>query len=317
MEQVLNSAPVRRGGSNGVTLRMGVSHVRRGVPYVRELIKLSVRAHWQRSLTSRWLGILNSHPFLGTLAGCAPHLLHKVYRPYMSNTLCSERRLSALEQHYRFVIERGLDGVVLQAARGGMLLASFDGKCGAPYEVWLRAVAPLEREGELVLQLRTGQSLVYSLAFSFCGAHGRHVVNVGCLQGPRGETAPDLIRSSTRSLHGLRPKNLLIGLVRQIGQDLGCTHLHLVGNGNRVVHSAIRQGKVTADYDQAWEELGALRRPDGDFELACRALAPPALDEVESKRRSELRKRHALCGAVHAAVGERLCGRAAQPYSFI
>ena len=66
------------------------------------------------------------------------------------------------------------------------------------------------------------------------------------------------------------------------------------------------QGKVLADYDQVWEELGAVRRPDGDFELDCRDLAPPALEDVESKRRSELRKRHALCGIVHSAVGARL-----------
>lgn len=305
MHELWSTVPAGHGGSNGVTISMGVTHVRRGVPYVRELIKLSLRAHWQRSLTRRWLGMLNSHPFLGTLAGSAPHLLHKVYRPYLTNTMCAERRLAALEQHYRFIIEQGLDGVVLEAARGGALLSCFEGKCGTPYEIWLRAVAPLEREGELVLQLRTGPALVYSLAFSFSGSHGKHVVNVGCIQGPKGEAAPDLIRACTRSLHGLRPKNLLIGLVRQIAHDHGCTHVHLVGNTNRVVHGAVRQGKVLADYDQAWEELGAVRRPDGDFELDCRDLAPPALEDVESKRRSELRKRHALCGIVHCAVGER------------
>ncbi|RJG14879.1 DUF535 family protein [Massilia cavernae] len=306
MQGFWSSVPSWHGADNAVTLRMGVTHIRRGVPYVRELLKLSVRAHWQRSLTRRWLGILNSHPFLGRLACTAPHLLHKVYRPYLTNTLCPERRLAALEQHYRFVIEYGLDAVVLEAAREGSLLACFEGKCGTPYEIWLRAVAPLEREGELVLQLRTGGALVYSLAFSFSGSIGKHVVFVGCIQGPKSDVAPELIRACTRSLHGLRPKNLLIGLVRQIGHDLGCTHAHLVGNTNRVVHGALRQGKVLADYDQAWAELGAVRRPDGDFELECRDLPPPALEEVESKRRSELRKRHALCSTVHSAVGERL-----------
>ena len=71
MQQLWSSVPARHGGSNCVTISMGVTHVRRGVPYVRELIKLSLRAHWQRSLTRRWLGMLNSHPFLGTLAGSA------------------------------------------------------------------------------------------------------------------------------------------------------------------------------------------------------------------------------------------------------
>jgi uncharacterized protein VirK/YbjX len=110
----------------------------------------------------------------------------------------------------------------------------------------------------------------------------------------------------------LRPKSLLIGLARQLGQDLGCRHLTLVGNANRVVGSALRQGKVKADYDAAWEELGATRRADGDFDLDCRELAAPQLELVESKRRSEVRKRHALCMEVHGAVSLRVAGGGAR-----
>ena len=61
-----------------------------------------------------------------------------------------------------------------------------------------------------------------------------------------------------------------------------------------------------ADYDRTWTELGALRQEDGDFQIDCRALPAPDLSEVESKRRSELRKRHLLCVEVHAAVSSRL-----------
>jgi len=295
-----------RDGAAAVTLRTGVAHIGARLPYLRELAKLRVRAQWQRTLTRRWLHLLNSHPFLGQLAGSAPQLLHKVYRPYLTATLGPERRLLALEQHYRFIIAHRLEALVLQAARGGVALSEFEGKCGTPYEVRLYAVAPLEREGELVLQLRTGATLVYSLAFSFFGAEGAHALNVGCVQGARGAAAPELIRACTRALHGLRPKNLLLGLVRQIGHDAGCSHLQLVGNANRVVKGALRQGKVMADYDQAWTELGAVQRADGDFELDCRVLSAPQMEEVESKRRSEVRKRYALCSAVHAAVSERI-----------
>lgn len=289
-----------------VTLGTGVSHIQGRLPRLRELAKLRLRAHWEGKLTARWLSVLNSDPFLAQLALIAPQLLHKVYRPYLTNTWCQERRLHALEQHYRFIIAAGLKDLVLQAAGGGVLLSGFSGKCGTPYEIWLRAVAPMEREGELVLQLRTGGELVYALAFSFLETLGEHAIGIGCLQGSKGEAAREMVRAGTRALHGLRPKNLLIGLVRQIGHDLGCSHVHLVGNANRVVHSAIAQGKVLADYDQAWTELGAIRRLDGDYQLQCRSLAEPEFGMVESKRRSELRKRHALCGEVHAAVSASL-----------
>jgi uncharacterized protein VirK/YbjX len=291
-----------------VTLRMGVSHVRGTVPYWRELAKLKVRARVQYGLTRRWLVLLNSDAFLAQLAACAPHLLHKVYRPYLSTTLCAERRLQALDQHYRFVLARGMAPLVLEAARSGAMLASFSGKCGGVFQIWLCAVAPMEREGELVLQLRSGDAVIYSLAFSFVGDAERPALHVGCLQGARGTAMPELIRATTRALHGLRPKNLLTGLARQLGHDLGCGHLTLVGNANRVVASALRQGKVLADYDETWHELGAQRRADGDFDLGCRPLAEPDLEQVESKRRSELRKRHLLCKQVHEAVSARVAG---------
>ncbi len=292
-----------------VTLRTGVTHERGRLAYLRERAKLAVRARWQHGLTRRWLGLLNSTPFLGQLAHSAPELVHKVYRPYLTNTLCAERRLLALQQHYRFIESHGLGALVLEAARGPLLLSSFEGKCGGRYDICARAVAPMEREGELVLQLRHGQVVLYSVAFSFFGNLADHAVNIGCLQGGRGPEANELMRASTRELHGMRPKNLLVGLVRQIGHDLACSHVHMVGNRNRVVHSALRQGKVSADYDQSWCELGALPRPDGDFQLDCRALPEPAFDTVEQKRRSEARKRHALCVQVYANVSERLRAR--------
>jgi uncharacterized protein VirK/YbjX len=68
----------------------------------------------------------------------------------------------------------------------------------------------------------------------------------------------------------------------------------LVSNRNRVIYKAIRNGRVLADYDQLWTELGATLRPDGDWELTCAPVAAPDLDGIPSKKRSEARKRHEL-----------------------
>ncbi len=291
-----------------VTLGTGVTFERGRVAYLREFAKLTLRARWQNGLTRRWLRVLNSSLFLGELARSAPQLVHKVYRPYLTNTLCPERRLRALEQHYHFVMSHGLEQLSLQAARAPLELCAFEGKCGTVYSICLRAVAPMEREGELVLQLRQGAVVLFSVAFSFFGEAGVHAVNIGCLQGGRGAQANEMMRGSTRALHGMRPKNLLVGLVRQIGHDLGCSHVHMVGNHNLVVHSALRQGKVSANYDACWAELGSTARQDGDFELECRPLTEPAFEKVEAKRRSEARKRYALCVQIYDVVSQRLRG---------
>jgi uncharacterized protein VirK/YbjX len=133
-------------------------------------------------------------------------------------------------------------------------------------------------------------------------------VSIGCIQGANIEGALDAIRVATRELHGVRPKQLLVTLVRGLGYAFGCRRLYLVSNANRVVHSAMRQGRVRADYDQLWQELGAELLADGDYALPCAPLAPLDLESIQSKKRSEARKRHELVSSLATQLTGRLRG---------
>jgi uncharacterized protein VirK/YbjX len=161
----------------------------------------------------------------------------------------------------------------------------------------------MEREGELVLQLMRQGTLVYSLAFSFVQEDTRRQVGIGCVQGPQCGAGLALAREATRDLHGLRPKNLLVRLASQLGHAVGCDHLVLVGNHNRTVCvKSVRKGKVKADYDSLWQELGATQRPDGDWQMGCAPLQAPDMEEVPSKKRAEMRRRYDLMTQVNFAV---------------
>ncbi|HEY5799416.1 MAG TPA: DUF535 family protein, partial [Burkholderiaceae bacterium] len=149
-------------------------------------------------------------------------------------------------------------------------------------------------EGEMALQLYAGNALVCSLAFVFDATGARPFVRVGCVQGPKSGDGLDLARLATRDAHGLRPKQLLLAVARELGRVMGCTHLSLVGNANRVVCSALKEGKVMANYNQLWQETGAVEQSDGDFNLPCTRIPPPALDEIVSKKRAEAKRRYAL-----------------------
>jgi uncharacterized protein VirK/YbjX len=289
-----------------ITLRSGLERKSR-LSRTFAAFKLQLRAFAYPHLTSSWLDLLNSHSLLREMATAQPRLIHKVYRPWLSQRMCRRQRLDALIAHYRFVLQRGWGEMVAEAARRPTELAAFEGKSGARYSIELCAVVPMEREGELVLQLRCGDALVYSVAFSFLPEGRKVQVGIGCIQGPQSGAGLELSRNATRDLHGLRPKNLLVRLVRQIGHANGCPQLVLVGNGNRTVaKKSLRQGKVKADYDELWLEMGARRRHDGDYELDCEPLQPPSMDEVPSKKRSEVRKRHELMESVNTTVLARL-----------
>jgi uncharacterized protein VirK/YbjX len=285
-----------------ITLRSGLRAELDGFAYLRESLKLSARALLYRRQTARWLALLNSHPLFGQMLPACPRLVNKIYRSYFSTRLGCQDRLDLLQAHYAVVIRQGLAPLVARAAHGPVELCRLQARADLDYRVELRAGGVLCREGELVLQLMHGEHLLQSIAFSFLRDGAGAAVGIGCLQGVPGGDGLERIRNATRELHGMRPKNLLVRMVRQFGHDLGCEQLVLVGNRNRVVTTSMRQGKVHADYDSLWQELQAARRPDGDFGLACEDLPAPRLEEIASKKRSEARKRHEMLLAAIAGV---------------
>lgn len=263
-----------------------------GTARLRAMLKIYGRAAFRANLTHRWLQLLNSHDLFNNLVRIRPRFIHKPYRPYISNLLSHTTRFRVIQQHYAFILEQGLDLMIEKASREPVDLVRFTGKTGNAYGIHMRAIDPMEREGELVLQLSRNQVLLYSCAFTFFQENGRLHIYIGCIQGARAKNAVPLIRSTTRDMYGMRPKNLLIRLVEQLGIQFNCETLRMVANAHRTVRRSIQQGKVFSDYDSLWSELGATKRKDGDYELNCKKIVPPVMTLVPSKKRSEVKKRY-------------------------
>ncbi len=292
------------GGSEYITLGSGVRRYA-GIVRTRERVKLQVRAWVNRSATHGWITFLNSDPFLAHMATQYPRLISKIYRPYVTGTLTIGERVCALVDHYGFVRRMGWAALVLGAARAPVVLAEFEGKAGAGYVIALKTGETMEREGELVFQLSRGDVCLASCAFSFFPRGGNQIA-IGGMQGTHAADNLEQIRIATRELHGIRPKHLLLKLVTALGHALGCRNALLVSNDNHAVRRARREGKVFADYDRFWQECGATRRPDGDFDMPCLTLMQPDLPNLPSNKRSEARRRYQLLTTIHARTARAL-----------
>jgi uncharacterized protein VirK/YbjX len=292
-----------------VTLRSAVPSHLSPLRFARELAKIRLRAllHWKQ--TPDWMELLNSHPAFSDYLRTYPKFLYKVYRPYNSHALGPQQRLEAIRAHYQFVFRRGLGQTIARASLGPVVLAETAGKSGLAYRIELRTVNMFDREGELALQLTQDGKAIYTVAFTLAPRDGVPAMNLGCLQGGKTEDAREAIRIATRDLHGIRPKQLMVSLVQQLGYDYGCERVVMVSNRNRVIYKAIRHGRVLADYDQLWEELGARLRADGDYEMDCAPLAAPSLEQIVSKKRSEAKKRYELVRAMAESVSVSLRAR--------
>ena len=255
---------------------------------------------------TRWQAFLDSMPGLRALAQLHPCLRFKIYRPYASRQLGCAARRALIEGHYRFLWQAGARPLVEQAARQPVVLANIAGKDEAVYRLQLTAIHDSHREGELCLRLtRDGQPL-YLASFLFTPRADGVSLQLGALQGLRSEAGALAVKLATRALHGCRPKNLMLTALRDFGDFFACNNVFLVCNDNRIALNARRRRHIAADYDLAWQELRALRMPDGNYHLPCAAYRAPGLAGVASKKRADARRRGAMLLAMAAGMRAQL-----------
>lgn len=250
-----------------------------------------------------WLAFLES-PTMAGVSSIDTVLTERYQHRYISRRWSRERRLRALRDHYDFVLSRLPRPLfhILYRERE-VLLGRVTLRNGQPLSLVLKAPYRRAREGEMTLSLVDHEGLQVSYAaFSFIDA-GQSIV-IGCLQGAPNHAGLDAVRELTRQCHGLRPKNLLLSMIRALAVAYGVTRVLGVSNEAHVFAGIA--DKIKADYNGFWRECGGSETDDGFYALSP-AEPVRCETEVESKRRSEFRRREALrheaCESVVAAFG--------------
>ena len=275
---------------------------------IKDNVKLLLGAIVYPAQSQRWRHFVRANPVLWELAQRYPRIQHKIYRPYLSAGLSCSERVDVLIGHYSHIFRAGLGELTGEAASLAVPLAEFAGKTGAMFQLMLSAINFGHREGELTLKLMHEGACLYSASFALVPLNDAPSIALGSLQGLRSLEGADVIKGVTRELHGCRPKKLMVCMVRAIGDALGCQQLLLVSNDNRITVNGRRASRISSNYDETWQEMGAHRRPDGNFELPC---TDPGQDIalVASNKRAEARRRSALLAAVCAEVQSSLNDR--------
>lgn len=263
-------------------------------PDLKERIKMLAGAVIFPRVTRRWQQQLASVPVLRTLAARDPRMRYQIYRPYLSGHLDAGARADVIAVHYSLLQDMGWGWAALKANRSPMRVAEFCGKSGTAFEARLSTALVNEREGEQALQLACDGRVIYTASFTFGLAGGRRQLVVGSLQGLRAHDGEDLMRLATRELHGMRPSNFMMALLRDLAAALGCQKVVLVSNRNRIVVNYRRRKRISFDYDGLAAELGGLRNEDGNFILAPRSAEGQDESEIRSAKRAAFRRRNAL-----------------------
>lgn len=254
-------------------------------------LKYLVRSVGIGAQHQRFLAFIAADPAMRTYRRRDPRLLERHMHRYVNAHWHRSDRLTYLQQHYRFArahLPRGLFELVY--AMGHASLGSITAKDGSLLTLCMRPPIYKGCEGELCLQLcDVNEDPLYSIVFSV--ADEQPTLMIGCLQGPRGENARDVVRDLTRNLHGMRPKQLMLSLAYTFARHYGIERLVAISNE---AHPLRRSGRpLYSDYDAFWDEQNGQRVGGGWYALPA-TLTHKTEAEVPSNHRSAFRRREAL-----------------------
>jgi uncharacterized protein VirK/YbjX len=237
-------------------------------------------------------------------------------RPYLNNQWRADRRMDVVVSHYEFL--ESIDSA----------LTAFD------YTDSLRLVdlVPIDaslaliidrspwflHEGELVINLFQGSLRVSSLAFTIGKDNsGTVCIFIGALQGIHkgvsSEKSLSIYRDLTKQLYGLRPKSLLVDVLRMIASQYGIKRILGVADENRQHRHPYfgKRDKTTFafDYNNLWRDVGGNPENEVGFYDIPIKYASRDLSEIPSKKRAMYRHRYETLSFINDSLVEVLSGK--------
>lgn len=272
---------------------------------LKDSVKLVLGCLLHPGPARRWLGFVAQRPAMVEGVRLHPHLLNKVYRPYLSTRLSVAQRADVLINHYNTVQALGLETLAQRAMHEPQLLFEGRTKSDELFALHLCAAFDGHREGEWCLRLSFKGEILFVLNLDLQQDDAGLRMIVGRLQGSASEQARELVRLATREFHACRPATLLVTAARQLAQVLGCFEVLLVSNRDRIALNPWRRWHISSDYDQTWIEMGARPGENGFFVIEPQGLQEVDFTAIASKKRSEAKKKAALLDEIYAGLQQR------------
>jgi len=241
----------------------------------------------------KWYEI-SDNPLL-TLALKRFPLMHgMIYWPYINHAWPMERRLAAIDQHFRML--GGTAAIIAHATFKDVELARLEEEYAGLRLVLDKAVW-FQREGEIVLNIFVNDQRFYSIAFTLGVNADQPLVFVGALQGSNSEAAQGVYRDITHALHGMRPRDFLLVALRLLCSELGIHRIWAVSSNNRQHNSPYFGGghkeKVLVAYDEVWLEHGGTALENGFFEIPA-MVRYRDMSEIPTRKRATYRRRYQM-----------------------
>jgi uncharacterized protein len=261
----------------------------------------------------KWFEISDS-PLLSLAIKRFPLMHGMIYWPYINHNWPMERRLAAINQHYRML--DGSAAIIAHATFEDVELARLEEYAGL--RLVLDKTVWFLREGEIVLNLFVRDQRFYSIVFTLNVDAGQPLILVGALQGANSDAAQGVYRDITHALHGMRPRDLLMVALKLLCRELGVHRIWAVSNDKRQHNSPYfgdsHKEKVLVAYNEVWLEHGGIELDNGFFEIPA-MIRYKDMNEIPSRKRAAYRRRYQMLDKLALDIKSSCAMHSAQPSS--
>lgn len=245
---------------------------------------------------------------LASVLELSPIVLEKPFSPYVLFDWNRAVRTEQLENHFLFLQELFGENCKLIYTPQGYRIFEFKSLNNERY--YIELFPGYQNEGSLGIRLCDRHNReVYTVSLHLSGAQEKSCY-IGALQGPNDRIPhrQETIVSLTRSMHGLRPKALMIEVLYMLAKSLGLEQIYGVSNAGSIYNASVYAKKTNSikfDRDQMWREYRAEPMSEMLFKFPERPIRKD-IGSLKPNKRSMYRKRYAWLSNVAKEVEAEL-----------
>lgn len=241
-----------------------------------------------------------------------PNIVGLVEWPYIHNTWSVAERLNAVATHYE-LLDRCRTNIFRLKFNQSQQLACL-GFVAEGYNIVIDRPSWFIREGELVLNIFNGEVRICSIAFVMGQDESGVKLILGAIQGIHSGVSREdsllMFKTLTKTFEGMRPRSLLIFILRVIARYVGAERICAVADLHRHhrhrYFGASEQTKLGTCYDEIWlDHGGVLDSSSGFYQLPIEAKRKD-FAEIPSHKRAMYRRRYEILQHIEHAVLQAL-----------
>ena len=269
----------------------------------------SLRCHPHASDWYDWL----NEPAMAAAIRINPMLYRKIIRPYVSPGWKTDRKLRVLIRHHEYMATRLTRLPFLSTCtRDGLSLLTLAHE-GEEYQIRGVSDQKFSKEGELTLVLFSTKynCTVSSLTLVIVENDGGpgHRMIIGGSQGLPAQADKNIIKETSKILHGLRPKALLLFVSQEIARAWHLDGIRAASNKTHISrhsdYALNRTRRPKLSYDEFWAESGGQRTAEDYYELPLHFIRRSDA-EIKPNKRSLYHKRYQVLEKLSADLQARL-----------